>query len=1381
MNHDEGAPKTRAGPGAGGATMPPVRRAAPRPQGAPRRLVPGAPPALSFAQERMFLLHQLAPDLVAYNTPTVLHLRGPLDLDALRRACDELVLRHKVLRTAVRFDGDDLRVEVLPGTGAPFSLTELPEGTSEAEVRARVQEEVRTRFDLGGDVLLRAHVFRLAADDHVVVLNSHHIATDEVSKRVLLSDLSALYGAFCAGLPSPLEPLALSYADYAAWQRAEAEHGKLGADLAWWEEVLSSAPEAIDLPLDHPRPAQASYRGAKHRSFLDNEVLGALKAMARRERATTFMALLGAFSGLLERYCGQGEVVVGSPVSGRSLAEVAEMVGLFLNTLALRVSTAGDPSLSELVRRARATSLGAFSHQDVPFERVVQALRPGRDLSRNPLFQVLLTVRSSGATAVHLAGLQAEPAGFEEGWAKVDLSLICWESERGLEITWQYATDLFERATIEAMARHFEAFVRAGTEAPDVALSDLPLMDDEERHRVLEEWNATEAPYPEGVLPDLLAQQAAATPDRPAVGDHRGWLTYREVDERANRLAHYLRGHGAGPDVVVAVCVPRSVDMEVAVLAVLKSGAAYLPLDAGYPPDRLAFMLEDSKAAVLVTDTTLAGALPSHPVTVLVDSTDLGDQPAHAPLHGATPDNLAYVIYTSGSTGRPKGVMVPHRGVVNRLAWMQATYLLGEADTVLQKTPLSFDVSAWEVLWPLLAGARLFMARPEGHRDPAYLVRTMREERVSVVHFVPSMLAEFLEVPDQGEDLSLRLVVCSGEALADQLKERFFQRFPGVELHNLYGPTEASIDVTWERCRPGPEHPVLIGRPIANTQVYVLDAHRRAQPAGVPGELYLGGVGLARGYLGRPELTAEKFVPSPFRPGERLYRTGDRARFRPDGRVEYLGRLDDQVKLHGLRIELGEVEAALAAHPSVAEAVAVVREDAPGDRRLVAYVTPAGADPEVLLAHLRRQLPTYMVPSFVVPLATISRTPNGKTDRQALPSPVVTVSHERVSPRTLLEDRLAAIWRGLLGTEEVGVTDDFFELGGTSLLALRLLTRVSKQFNVNVPIGTLFEEPTIRRLAAEIDDDRAAARQATAAPGADLLKPGGDGPPLFILPDARGHLLKFRHLVGLIDIDGPVYGLASRGMDGDVAPLVTMTDIGADMAARVRQVRPHGPYLLAGYCLGGLIAYETGRQLEAAGEEVALVALIDAVPQRPGAGRKRGVPVKAKIAKAWATDWKGKWALVVGFLDTQTLPLRTRVQLRCHLFLARLGATTPHLLVGVRGANRKARASYQPPPSGLRVTLVRPGAPDPEGAPRRSSRWDGVARGGVDLRWVRADGIDHFSMLEKPHVQLLAAQISAATLDARAERAGAKSPARPASHGSGTERARPVPVQTAAP
>jgi len=1071
--------------------VPPSRRAAPREL---RRVAPGVPRALSFAQERLFVLHELAPGLVAYNTPIVLRLRGSLDIAALRRTCDELLRRHEVLRTTVRLDGDDLRVEVLEDVAVPFSLTVLPDALSEEGIRAAVEGEVRRPFDLGRDVLLRAQLFRVADDDHVVVLASHHIASDEVSKRILTKELSALYASFVNDEPSPLPGPALGYADYAAWQRDEAAGGRLADGLAWWRGTMSSAPEAIDLPVDRPRPPRESFQGAKYRSLLSPGTLAALKAIARQEKATLFMVLLGAFSGILERYCGQGDVVVGSPVSGRNRPELSDMVGLFLNTLPLRVRTSGDPSFAELVRRARAAAVGAFSHQEVPFEQIVEALHPGRDLSRNPLFQVMLTLRGRATTPPELAGLQAEPFGFEGGWSKFDIAAVCSESERGLEILWQYATDLFDASTIEAMARHLEALVRAGTEAPEVALSALPLMGSEERSLVVETWNQTEAAFPDACVHDLVGAQAAATPERLAVGDSKGWLTYRQLDERANRLAHHLQGLGAGPDVVVAVCVERSVDMEVAVLAVLKAGAAYLPLDPGYPTDRLSFMLADSQAAVLVAGSGLAGRLPAHPVTVLVDHVELAHLPASAPLSAVSPSNLAYVIYTSGSTGKPKGVMVEHRGVVNRLAWMQEAYHLVEADTVLQKTPLSFDVSAWEVLWPVMTGARLFMARPDGHRDATYLAQVLADQAISVAHFVPSMLSVFLDAGGAERASALRLVVCSGEALADQLKERFFEHFPAVELANLYGPTEASIDVTYERCRPG--QPVTIGRPIANTQAYVLDDHGAPLPPGAPGELYLGGVGLARGYLGRPELTAERFPPSPFRPGERLYRTGDRARARPDGRLEYLGRLDDQVKLHGLRIELGEVEAVLAEHGPVKEVAVVMREDSPGGSRLVAYVTPATTDLASLGAHARRYLPGYMVPSQVVALDELPRTPSGKTDRRALPPPGAPAGNASVAPGTPLEkrvadprghqggaheaprnpteERLAAIFAELLGLDEVGVDDDFFALGGHSLLANQVVVRARRELDIALPVHALFVAPTVATLAAEVEAERAA-------------------------------------------------------------------------------------------------------------------------------------------------------------------------------------------------------------------------------------------------------------------------------------------------------------------
>jgi amino acid adenylation domain-containing protein len=805
----------------------------------------------------------------------------------------------------------------------------------------------------------------------------------------------------------------------------------------------------------------------------------ALSELGRREDATLFMVLLAAFDVLLARWSGQDDVVVGTPIAGRTRAETEELIGLFVNLLALRGEVADDPGFATLLRRVKEAALAAYGHQELPFEKLVEALHPVRDLGRHPVFQVMFSLQNVPGEELALPGLMVSRIDPERPVTQFDLMLVMQQTPDGLAGQFQYATDLFDAATIERLADHFVRLLSGIVAEPQRRVSELALLGEAERHQLVSEWNDTAVAYPqEHGLHELFAAQAARTPDAVAVTYEDQALSYGELEARANQLAHHLRRRGVGPETVVGVCAERSLEMVIGLLGILKAGGAYLPLDPGYPAERLAYMLADAHAPVLLTQAALIARLPGHDaqgvqvVRLDADWPAIAAEPATAPASGVGPDNLAYVIYTSGSTGRPKGVMNTHRGIVNRILWMQDAYRLSAADRVLQKTPFGFDVSVWEFFWPLAFGARLVVARAGGHQDPAYLGEAIERAGVTIAHFVPSMLQAFLEAGEPSRCGSLRDVMCSGEALAVETQNAFLERLP-ARLHNLYGPTEAAVDVSAWRCAAtAAAASVPIGRPISNIALYVLDRHGEPVPVGVAGELHIGGIGVARGYLGRAGLTAERFVPSPFGSGERLYRTGDLARWRADGVLEFLGRLDFQVKLRGLRIELGEIEAALLSYGAVAQAVVVAREEAGGEKRLVGYVVAAdGATPDIgdLRAHLRRTLPDYMVPQAFVVLDRLPLTPNGKLDRRALPAPEASASRDYVAPRNEVEAKLAGIFAEVLRLERVGINDNFFELGGDSIRATRAITRVQQEFHLGVPLRTLFESPRTVELADRIE------------------------------------------------------------------------------------------------------------------------------------------------------------------------------------------------------------------------------------------------------------------------------------------------------------------------
>jgi amino acid adenylation domain-containing protein len=1041
----------------------------------PRARPDGAP--LSFAQERLWFIDRLEPGSAVYNIPVVRRLGRALDGAVLERALGEIVRRHEVLRTTFReVDGSPVQV-IAPFGGFTLRLHDLSGlagADREAEVSRRATEEAMLPFDLATGPLFRAVLLRLGAEDHVLLFSMHHIVSDGWSMEVFDRELSALYTAYREGRESPLPALAVQYADYAIWQREHLRGELLERQLSYWRERLAGAPERVELPTDHPRPAVQTFRGAIERTELSGALLEQLRAVGRSEGATLYMVVLSAFQVLLSKYSGSEDIVVGSPIAGRTRNEVAGLIGLFVNTLVLRTGLGGDPSFREVLRQVQEVTLGAYEHQELPFEKLVAELQPERSLSHSPLFQVSFTLADMEESGSGAAESSTEGGDPDFAFAKFDLTLALMATQRGLLGGMTYSTDLFERGTIERMLGHLSRVLEQVAWDADVRLSQLELLGDAERALVLDAWNRTEAEVPaDRRIHELFESQAGRTPDAVAVRFEEESLTYRELNARANRLAHHLRGVGVGPEVRVGVLMERSLEMVVSLLAVLKAGGAYVPLDPGLPAERLAYMLDDSGVPLVLVQAALREAIPARDgVGVLaVDALaeQLAAEPAENPAVGAGADSLAYVIYTSGSTGRPKGVMNQHRGVVNRLVWMQAHFGLRADDVVLQKTPFGFDVSVWEFFWPLQHGACLVMARPDGHRDPLYLQEVIEREGVTTLHFVPSMLQPFVEAVEAGRCASLRHVVCSGEALPPALVRRFHDRFAGpVVLTNLYGPTEAAVDVScWTCAREDAAGVVPIGRPVWNTALYVLDAALRPVPVGTPGELYIGGVQVARGYQGRAAMTAERFVPDPFSAegGARLYRTGDRARWRADGAIEYLGRLDFQVKVRGFRIELGEIESALRGHESVTDCVVVAREDVSGEKRLVAYVV-GEAEAEALRDRLRQSLPEYMVPAAFVTLDVLPLTANGKLDRKALPAPEGDAFARRSyePPLGEVEAALAEIWAEVLGVDQVGRRDHFFELGGHSLLAIKLIERM-RRVGLYTDVRALFTTPVLADLA----------------------------------------------------------------------------------------------------------------------------------------------------------------------------------------------------------------------------------------------------------------------------------------------------------------------------
>ncbi|MDR4884405.1 amino acid adenylation domain-containing protein [Serratia marcescens] len=1026
---------------------------------------------LSFAQQRLWFLTQLEGMSETYHIPLALRLHGRLDRQALQHSLDALYARHESLRSRFITREDRPQVQILPANGLPLAFHDLRRHPAQADKLCR--QAATQPFDLTQGPLVRAALIRLADEEHLFLLTCHHIVSDGWSTGILLRELGALYGALRRGDADPLPPLTLQYPDYAAWQRRYLTPERLAAQAQYWRETLIGAPALLTLPTDRPRPTVQSFSGGEVPIAIDAELTQALRQFSRQHGGTLFMTVLAAWSLVLARMAGQQELVIGTPEANRGRLETESLVGFFVSTLALRIDLRDDPDLPTLIARIRHTVLTAQENRDLPFEQVVELVNPPRHLGYTPLFQVMLAWQDGSVRDIPLPGLQAELAGLEYSAAKFDLTLDLADTGEGISGTLNFATALFDRATAERYGVYLVQALRAMTLNSPRSVSHIDLLPPAEREHLLHGWNRTERDYPlDQTLAALFEQQVRRTPHATALVSGTESLSYAQLNARANRLAHALIARGVGPDSRVAVCAERGLNMVTALFGILKAGGAYVPLDPAYPGERLQYILQDADPVLLLADAAGRAALGEPATPQLALEAVLPETlSAENPAPRAQASHLAYVIYTSGSTGKPKGAMNEHRGVVNRLVWMQEAYGLTAADTVLQKTPFGFDVSVWEFFWPLMVGARLVMAKPEGHKDPDYLSRAIEQYGVTTLHFVPSMLQSFLADGQAATRCGQVVrVMCSGEALPAALVAEFYRRLPQAELHNLYGPTEAAVDVTaWHCSREAERVSVPIGRPIANTRIYLLDERGQPVPLGAVGELYIGGVQVARGYLNRPELTAERFLSDPFAPGGRMYRTGDVARYLANGDIEYLGRNDQQVKIRGFRIECGEIEAALATHPAVREAVVDARAVG-DDKRLVAWVVPAADVAEETLAgalrqHVSAALPDYMVPSAWVVVAALPLSPNGKLDRRALPEPQGAQSQAAYeAPQGEHETLLAAIWRELLNVERVGRHDNFFELGGHSLLAVKLMAQL-RRAGWGANVQTLFSTPTLSALA----------------------------------------------------------------------------------------------------------------------------------------------------------------------------------------------------------------------------------------------------------------------------------------------------------------------------
>ncbi len=1152
------------------------------------------PLPLSYSQQRMWLMYRLAPNNTAYNMPFASRQMGPLDKSALRRTIDAICSRHEAFRTTFAMTGEG-PVQIVSPFRSPHwvevSLSRLPGKQRRQEAARLVEQEASQPFDLENGPLARFLLIEVEPEDHVLVLTMHHIIGDQWSFGVIGSEFALFYNAFCQGEVPPVKPVPLQYADYAVWQRRCLTDAWLSTQSEYWEKKLAGL-SRLSLPTDYPRPVMQTFNGSYCMMELPASLIERLKQFSAERNATVFMTLLACFQILLSRYSGQSDVAVGSPIANRTQFAVESIIGSFVNTLVLRTDLSDNPTFEEILERVRQTSLEAYANQDFPFDKLVESMHSTRDPSAAPLVQVLFNLGNAPIGEIDVHGLSWVPFEVDTGAAQFDLSLTI-ETEIARKAYLTFNTDLFERRTAERMLGQYKVLLHSALANPKARLSQLAMLTAPERIQLLQDWNRTQVDYPQfECFPQMFERQVEKTPDAVALSMGQEALRYGELNAQANQLARYLRTLEVRPGVVVGICLERSLEMVIALMAVLKTGGTYVPLDPEYPRDRLRFMAEDAAVAIVLTSEGLSDRFDARGYRMLCldrEQRRVAQEASHNLPPTATSQDLAYLLYTSGSTGQPKGVEIPHRALANFLCAMQREPGCSARDVMVSVTTLSFDIAGLELYVPLLVGARVEIVGRAVAMDGRQLRTLCEAVQPTIMQATPATWRMLIEGGWLGSD---RLtVLCGGEAFPPDLAAALLNR--SAALWNMYGPTETTIWSAIERIERADQE-ITIGRPIANTEMYILDQFLQPVPVGVSGELYIGGHGLARGYRGRPELTKERFIPHPFStdPLARLYRTGDLVRYRTDGRIVHLGRLDHQVKIRGFRIEMGEIEAVLSRHPSVRQAVVTAREDQHGLKQLSAYVVcqegPAPS-PTELRSFLRAAIPDYMTPSFFVFLKAMPLTANNKVDLQALPAPVPSFSDDlvHVGPRDHVEIQLTALWQQVLGVAKIGVHDNFFDLGGHSLTAAQLFFLLEQVYGRHLPLATLFQAPTIAELASVLS------REQWVPPWQSLvaIQPSGTAIPIFTVPGVGGNVLVFAQLARLLGSDQPVYGLQARGLDGKEAPFTTVVEMARHYIAEIRTLRPQGPYVLVGVCTGGLIAYEMGQQLLEQGEAVTLAVM----------------------------------------------------------------------------------------------------------------------------------------------------------------------------------------------
>ncbi|MFF5056663.1 amino acid adenylation domain-containing protein [Micromonospora sp. NPDC000663] len=1296
---------------------------------------------LSSAQRRMWFFEQLEPGGTVHNAPAAFRFHGELDVEALTEALRRVWERHEVLRSrVVDAQGEPVVLvsDSLPGLRVS-DLRNLPAPGRDAACRALLADEAERPFDLSAGPLVRCLLVQLADDHHVLVVNMHHIVTDGWSWGIIQRETAAFYRQLRHGDPTGLPSPPLQYVDYAAWQQEALHGGAFERDVVYWREALSGSPVALDLPLDRPRPARPSFHCDVVTAVVPPDRTQRLIDVGRRCGATPFMIFLAAWTATLAHYSGQDDILVGVPYAGRSGPEFEHVVGVFVNTMVIRSQLIGDPSFAELLTRVRAAALDAYSHADLPFDVLVDELSTARSQNRNPVFQAFFAYHLADEDVLDLDGVRGEALTVRAATTVFDVDLgVQARPDGGVDVTLAYATDLFDPATARRMIAHLLRILEGAPAEPDRPLNDLPWPD---RAALLRARHPMPAPSVD-CLHDFVAQGVAQHPDRIAVVHAGTRLTYRELDDSINKLAWHLRERGVKPETPVGVCVGREPRLLVAIYATLRAGGAYVPLDPGLPDERLRFMLADSAVPIAVTDARHGERLADHAATVVsldAEAAEIARRPTTAPPRVAGPDNMAYVMYTSGSTGRPKGVVVEHRSAVGLVDYYRTRLRAEELDGVLASTPAGFDASILEYFATPSFGGTIILV------DSLFDLHLLHDaESVTLIQGVPSVIDELLRTAPLPAGLTT--IMLSGEPLSGALVDRLFSTGTVRRIYNIYGVTEYTADATWNLLEPG-NVSLGLGEPLPGVRCYVLDQQQRPVPEGARGELYLAGPGLSRGYLNRPELTRERFLPDPFHPdpGQRMYRTGDLVRRRPQGDLEYLGRLDSQVKVHGCRVELTEVEAVLRDHPSVGQAAVVAHRTPRGDNELAGYVVPepGKAMPEDLRRYLARRLPAYMLPATFTPLPALPLNPNGKLDLGALPDPEPGSGDRAapVPPRTSAEERLAAIWRRVLDRSYIGVHDDFFALGGQSLLALRLLAMIRQEYGVDLPASTLFLTPTIAEIA-----DVLATGSGAPAPWVQL-RPGGNRTPLVLLPAVGGSALSYVDLARALPADRPVLGFESPGLDGRSAPLLTVPDLAAHFLDQLDAGGLDGPVILGGWSMGGAVAYEMARQAPTRSRAVRALLLVDtsvtpvgspddgpelvalyseyllaAVPADPAAREGARGPLPPSVAADPAA--RGPVPALLNWA-------------RGHRVVgAEMTAEQLGRMVQVFGANMRALDRYVPAPLDVPALYLAASATREEdrSAPLRTAM-------GAHLQVEAAPG-DHYTMLRPPQVGTVAGRIA---------------------------------------